>query len=343
MTDQEDTAEKNEQELNLFSAQQPRDAQDEPELAGFEGQNGTGFGTDSGAAIDSADRNEAADLSSGSDAGTGAVPVAPAMTVADSSEVVAPPPQQRKPAAPQPRPGSIASPRSVVYPSSASAAPQRPANAVPAHKPLPSAIQQDQTLGETLAAIRAGRGLSLDEVAASTRIRQEYLIDLEADKLLQRLPPVYISAYVRKLIDVYDLSPDDQEALIEKMHGEAPQDPEALPAKLIESVNDGALVNEGENKRIRNITIIFFAIIAIIAAAIIWLVVLVLVRHAKNPDPIPGREPSGVVSGSVQPAEAPVSQEILIDESELDALIVPETPTISVLKMDKTPGVRDTP
>jgi len=324
MTDPEDTAEKNEQELNLFSAQQPEDAQDEPEFAGFTEQAGFDAANEAGA-----------ETSSGTDAG----PRVASMT--DASDVVAPPPPQRKPAAPQPRPGIVAPPKSVAP--SPYAASRTRGDAVSAHKPLPHAIQQDQTLGQTLAAIRAGRGLSMEEVAASTRIRQEYLIDLEADKILQRLPPVYISAYVRKLIDVYDLSPEDAETLIEKMHGEAPQDPEALPAKLIESVNDGALVNEGENKRIRNITIIFFAIIAIIAAAIIWLVVLVLVRHAKNPDPIPGREPSGVVSGSVQPAEAPVSQEILIDESELDALIVPETPTISVLKMDKTPGVRDTP
>jgi len=332
MTDQEDTAEKNEQELNLFSAQQPVDTQDEPEFAGFEEQPGAGSDPAAGA-----DMGERAEMSSGMDAGS--VAAAPA---ADVSDVVAPPPPQRKPAVPQPRPGIVAPPRSVS-PSSASAASRTPGNAAPIHKPLPQAIQQDQTLGQTLAAIRAGRGLSMEEVAASTRIRQEYLVDLEADELLKRLPPVYISAYVRKLIDVYDLSPEDAEALIEKMHGEAPQDPEALPAKLIESVNDGALVNEGENKRIRNITIIFFAVIAIIAAAIIWLVVLVLVRYARTSEPSPGRAPSEVVSGSVQPAEAPVSQEILIDESELDALIVPETPTISVLKMDKTPGVRDTP
>jgi transcriptional regulator with XRE-family HTH domain len=329
MTDQEDIADKNEQELNLFSAQQPENKQDEPEFAGFDGQP-EAAGSDT---ADGADAGEGAETGFKMDAGSGAAPVA------DASDVVAPPPPQRKPAAPRPRPGIVAPPRSVS-PSSSS---QSPGNAAPAHRPLPHAIQQDQTLGQTLAAIRAGRGLSMEEVAASTRIRQEYLIDLEADKLLNRLPPVYISAYVRKLIDVYDLSPADAESLIEKMHGEAPQDPEALPAKLIESVNDGALVNEGENKRIRNITIIFFAVIAIIAAAIIWLVVLVLVRYAKTSDPAPGRAPSDVVSGSVQPAEAPVSQEILIDESELDALIVPETPTISVLKMDKTPGVRDTP
>ena len=57
----------------------------------------------------------------------------------------------------------------------------------------------------------------------------------------------------------------------------------------------------------------------------------------------PSRDPSAAVGGAFRPAEEPVSQTILLDESELDALIVPETPSISVLKMSKTPGVRDTP
>ena len=57
----------------------------------------------------------------------------------------------------------------------------------------------------------------------------------------------------------------------------------------------------------------------------------------------PGSDPSAAVGGPVRPAEEPVSQTILLDESELDALIVPETPSISVLKMSKTPGVRDMP
>ena len=331
MTDPEDTAEKNEQELNLFSVPQPSE-QDGPGDAGLSDAPAADAAADSGAAFEAAPESVA-----GFHADAAADPAV--SRSAEASDVVAPPPPQRKPAAPYSRPGIVAPPRSV-YP--ASSAGSR-ASAAAAHKPLPHPIQQNQSLGQTLADIRAARGLSLDEVAAATRIRQEYLVDLEADELLRRLPPVYISAYVRKLVDIYDLSPADAESLIEKMHGETPQDPEALPEKLIESVNDGALVNEGENKRIRNITIIFFAVIAVIAAAIIWLIVLALVRHAGSSDPVPGRNPSDVVSGAVQPAEEPVSQEIHLDESELDALIVPETPTISVLKMDKTPGVRDTP
>ena len=100
-------------------------------------------------------------------------------------------------------------------------------------------------------------------------------------------------------------------------------------------------MNEGENKRIRNITIIFFVVIGIIAVAILWLIILLIVHYAKAPEPVSGRDPAS--SGVVQPAEEPISQEILLEESELDALIVPETPSISVLKMNKVPGVRETP
>lgn len=338
MTDPEDTAEKNEQELNLFAP--PQSDGTEPGDSGLAETSATDAATDS-----AADSARAFDAAPGSGSGENVSARVPAYSAAsggvDDSVVVAPPPPQRKPAAPSPRPGIVPPPQRSVSP--ASGAFRGPGNAAPAHKPLQRPIAQDQTLGQTLAAIRADRGLSLGEVAAATRIRQEYLVDLEADELLQRLPPVYISAYVRKLIDVYDIPGPEADALLEKMYGETPQDSKALPEKLIESVNDGALVDEGENKRIRKITIIFFSAVAIVAAAIVWLIVLVLVRYFGKPEAVPGGGSSEIVAGSVQPAEAPVPQEILLDESELDALIVPETPSITVLKMDKTPGVRDTP
>lgn len=251
----------------------------------------------------------------------------------DVSPVVAPPPPRRKPA-PQ-RPGIIA-PRTVGQSASA------PANASTSSAsntgtPLPHPLQQNRTLGQMLTDIRNARKLPLEEVAAATRIRTEYLIELESDELLKNLPTVYISAYVRKLAEVYQLRKEDVDALLEKMHGETPEKSEEIPDKLFQSVNEGTLVDEGEKKRIRNITIGIYAALGVILLAIIWLIVLAVVHYAKN------NEASGVVPGTVQPAETPVSQTILLDESELDALIVPETPSISVLKMSKTPGARETP
>ena len=322
MTDPEDPAAKNEQELNLFSDQpQPGEESAGPESG----------------SLDEARTEPPADPAA--QASAPAEPEqnrVPSSDIEDDAAVVAPPPS-RKPSATA-RPG-IVSPRAgrAAFPPSASSA-----SAAQDHKPLPQALQPTQSLGQMLVSIRNARGLCLEEVSLATRIRMEYLMELEADELLKALPPVYVSAYVRKLIEVYDLSKTDSDILMDKMHGETPQDPEELPDKLIESVNEGALVNEGENKRIRNITIIFFCVIGLVAAALLWLVILVIVHYVRTSDPVPARNQGAEVS-SVQPAEEPVFQTVHMEESELDALIVPETPSISVLKMSKTPGVRDTP
>ena len=190
-----------------------------------------------------------------------------------------------------------------------------------------------------LSSIRNARGMAIEEVALVTRIRMEYLSELERDELLQQLPVVYVSAYVRKLAEVYGLSRADSETLLEKMHDETPDSSEKIPDKLYESVNEGALVNEGEDKRIRNITIAIYIGLGIILLAIVWLIVLAVARYTRTP----ASGPAPAVSGVVQPAETPVSQTVQLEESELDALVVPETPSMSVLKMSKTPGIRDTP
>ena len=321
MTDPEDPAAKNEQELNLFSDQpRPDETQAEPVFPGavteeipdenIHGRNDVPSEPEQGIPAQERPENE--------------------------SPVVAPPPPPRK----QPssvRPGIVAprAGRAVVPPPASPAATSN-------RKPLPHAIHPEQSLGQMLAAIRAERGLSLEEVAYATRIRTEYLVELESGVLQKELPHVYVSAYVRKLIETYDLSKEDCDILLDKMNGETPQDPEELPEKFIKSVNEGAMVNENESKRIRNFTIIVYSVIGIVAVALLWLIILVIVNYSKPSEPAPGgRDPAADPSGAVQPAEEPVSRTVHLDESELDALIVPETPSISVLKMSKVPGVRE--
>ncbi len=250
----------------------------------------------------------------------------------DDAPVIAPPPPRAKPAPLQP--GLVDPPRAgkAPFPQSASAS-----AGGDAPKPLPP-LQPGQTLGQMLSSIRNARGMAIEEVALVTRIRMEYLSELERDELLQQLPVVYVSAYVRKLAEVYGLSKADSETLLEKMHDETPDSSEKIPDKLYESVNEGALVNEGEDKRIRNITIAIYIGLGIILLAIVWLIVLAVARYTRTP-----ASPAPAVSGVVQPAETPVSQTVQLEESELDALVVPETPSMSVLKMSKTPGIRDTP
>lgn len=336
MTDPEDPEAKNEQELNLFS-DMPRP--DETPAA----QESGAFGLSAqDAPAESASGEPAASPEIRADDMPAPEPAretpekalsAPAGPE-DDIPVVAPPPPRKQPS--PVRPG-IVMPRAgrpaVPAPSATGSAKTR--------RPLPLALQPAQSLGQMFAAVRNARGMTLEEVAAATRIRTEYLVELESDMLLKTLPPVYVSAYVRKLIEVYDLPAEDGDLLLEKMHGAAPKNTEELPDKLIESVNEGALVNEDENKRIRKYTIVIFIVIGFIAAALLWLVVLVIVHYVRTPDPAPAHDPAAVTSGAVQPAEEPVSRTVRLDESELDALIVPETPSISVLKMSKTPGVRE--
>lgn len=339
MTDPEDPAAKNEQELNLFSDQPaPGDAPAEQDPGPYALQSDEPI-QDMPAEPESGISATSAEPESTPGDETQAAPAEPLISAAESpddSPVVAPPPPPKKQPAPT-RPG-------IVLPRTGRA-PYQPSSAAPAsaqkHKPLPHALQPGQSLGQMLTAIRNARGMSQEEVALATRIRMEYIVELEADELLKTLPPVYVSAYVRKLIEVYDLPKAESDVLLDKMHGETPQDTEELPEKLIESVNEGALINEGENKRIRNIAIVIFAVIGIVAAAIIWLIVLVIVNYVRTSEPVPGRDPAAVNEGTILPAEEPVSQTVHMDESELDALIVPETPSISVLKMSKSPGVRD--
>ena len=337
MTDPEDPVAKNEQELNLFS--------DQPLP---EGESPAEPGTGENTAIEDVPADNDTSVPEPAMEPEAAIPEPAAEKPAeldtpvinnvseDESSVVAPPPPPRKQPSPA-RPG-IVSPRAgrAAFPPPSSAS----VSAVQ-HKPLPHALQPSQSLGQMLTAIRNARGMSVEEVALHTRIRTEYIYELESGELLQKLPPVYVSAYVRKLIEVYDLPKNDSSVLLDKLREETPQDSEELSEKLLESVNEGALVNEGENKRIRNITIAVFVAVGIVAVALIWLLVLVVVNYVRTSEPVvPGRDPAAA-TGTVQPAEEPVSQTVHVDESELDALIVPETPSISVLKMSKVPGVRE--
>ena len=65
------------------------------------------------------------------------------------------------------------------------------------------------TLGETLAAKRGERGLTIDQVAASTRVRREHLRALEAEDFAHFSAPVYAKGYLRTYATYLGLDADD--------------------------------------------------------------------------------------------------------------------------------------
>lgn len=87
------------------------------------------------------------------------------------------------------------------------------------------------TIGRLLQSARLQRGLSLEEIAQRTFIKQHYLQALE-DERFERLPaPVYTSGYIRQVARMLGL---DDISLIQKYHqnrqqqtGEGPASPES--------------------------------------------------------------------------------------------------------------------
>jgi hypothetical protein len=65
------------------------------------------------------------------------------------------------------------------------------------------------TPGQALAAQRGERGLSIDQVAASTRIRPEHLLALEADDYTHFAAPVYAKGYLRAYAAFLGLDPEE--------------------------------------------------------------------------------------------------------------------------------------
>jgi hypothetical protein len=80
------------------------------------------------------------------------------------------------------------------------------------------------TLGEQLAAKRGERGLTIEQVAAATRIRAHYLSALESNELERLAAPVYAKGHVRTYARFLGLDPEPLVAMLKP----APRDPRRL-------------------------------------------------------------------------------------------------------------------
>src|SRR5258706_3399350 len=80
------------------------------------------------------------------------------------------------------------------------------------------------TLGETLAAKRGERGLTIEQAAAATRIRAHYLSALESNELERLAAPVYAKGHLRTYARFLGLDPEPLVAMLKP----APRDPGRL-------------------------------------------------------------------------------------------------------------------
>lgn len=120
----------------------------------------------------------------------------------------------------------------------------------------PPIADEPTTIGGGLRHVRQARGLSLDDIAAETRVRRQHLEALENMELHKLPSRPFVIGYIRAYARALDL---DEELAVAKFKLDAPSEDEALPTPI--GVDD-----EGDPRRGLFIT----AGVAVLAAIVIW-------------------------------------------------------------------------
>jgi hypothetical protein len=112
---------------------------------------------------------------------------------------------------------------------------------------------KDDSFGGMLQAARNRANMSVEQGEQPTRIKKSYLEALESDDIDNLPPRVFISAYIRTLSSVYNISPEDMEIVSGKLKelGTRSEVPEAL----IQNLEKDGQVSVAEEKRVRKILI----------------------------------------------------------------------------------------
>lgn len=201
-------------------------------------------------------------------------------------------------------------------------------------------VNPDDSLGTNLTNMRNLVGLTIDDVSQRIMLRKDYINSLEHDSL--QLPYVYISAYVRSLANLYGVPKEQTEALMELLH-KLLDDKEIIADTLIQNVKEGELVDENEERRVKNLFILIGVSAVVILGLIIWGIVALCCASgpdAPAPTTITDSQPISGQTQPLDPTQTDPGQELTVTESTLETLIPPEIPQASVLQRSKRPSIR---
>src|SRR6266571_8856128 len=146
------------------------------------------------------------------------------------------------------------------------------------------------SLGAYLRELRARRGVSLDEVARTSRVAQRYLASLEADQFDDLPAPVFTRGFVRAYCQAVGEPPDNALELWDSRPGAPP--PRVAPSAR----------TEGE-ARTRGPLIASFGLLVVLGLALLAAALLIqpsaperrdrraVVPAAESPRPTPRAEP----------------------------------------------------
>ena len=171
----------------------------------------------------------------------------------------------------------------------------------------------EATLGNLLTEARNAAGYSIETVSQENRIRHDFIEALEADRADALPNYVFLRAYVRALIDFYNL--DRASAARVENQMEKYQPVQDVPEKLVEDIGRGGQISETETRRIKMALIYGGIILVLLISLVVTSIIAVSVRNRR------------IQSQRMQ------QEDRKFDTARLESLIPPQLPQPQVLQV----------
>ena len=169
------------------------------------------------------------------------------------------------------------------------------------------------SLGNLLTEARTTAGYSIETVSRESHIRHDFIEALEADQADALPNYVFLRAYVRALVQFYNLDSASTARIEEQI--ESFQPVQDVPEKLVEDIGRGGQISETETHRIKMILIYGSVILLLLISLVVTSVIAVGARAKRN-----------------QAAKLQQEEE-KFDSARLETLIPPQLPQTQVLQV----------
>lgn len=178
------------------------------------------------------------------------------------------------------------------------------------------------SIGEIMQDARQQAGLTLEQAAALTHIKKDYILALEADDQENLPGGIFPSAYVRTLCGLYNLNDSGREAALKKVR-ETFSAHDNVPEQLIQHLEQDVQRNEAEEQRVNKI---FYLIVSGAAALAVLLIAgIVLLTVSLRGDSAPELTETEKTPVRQEQRTPPVSD---FDARKLETLTPPQSPVL---------------
>ena len=199
----------------------------------------------------------------------------------------------------------------------------------------PGDFPADAPFGDLLVQARKSAGLSEEQVRQITKLNAAYLAALERSDTANLPPPVYVSAYIRTLSDLYGLD-EESTALVREKLKAGPGTGGNVPTALIQNLEKESVINEEEDKRLRKIFWSSVACLVFLFLLVIGITIVILWSPSGTDGETSPGDPAGMKepAGMEEPAGKPE-----FSRADFDALTMPQVPEASTLQMSRKRAV----